>query len=130
RSTASATACAAACSPTASTSAITRCRCRSGAGWRRATSHGSQRYSVTSSAGGRLVVDAGRCYALFRVAAGPRLGFGHLRRATVLAGALDEPCALSVRGAATLRRPWRQAPPGPDAALQTLRPRLLVIDDP
>lgn len=69
-------------------------------------------------------------FALFRVAAGPRLGVGHLRRATVLAGLLGRPCALSVRGAGRVRRPWRHAPDAPAVALQTLRPRLLVIDDP
>lgn len=74
--------------------------------------------------------DAGRTFALFRVAAGPRLGFGHLRRATVLAGLIGRPCALSVRGAAGVRPPWREAPKTPAAALETLRPRVLVIDDP
>lgn len=74
--------------------------------------------------------DTRRPFALFRVAAGPRLGFGHLRRATVLAGLLERPCALSIRGAAAVRGPWRAAPATPAAALEGLRPRLLVIDDP
>jgi spore coat polysaccharide biosynthesis predicted glycosyltransferase SpsG len=76
------------------------------------------------------VPDIGRPYALFRVAAGPRLGFGHLRRATVLAGTLGATCALSVRGAAAVRGHWRPAPSQAVTALRSLQPRLLVIDDP
>lgn len=74
--------------------------------------------------------DAGPTFALFRVAAGPRLGFGHLRRASVLAGLLRQPCALSVRGAAGVRPPWREAPAAAAAAMEAFRPRLVVIDDP
>lgn len=70
-----------------------------------------------------------RPFALFRVAAGPRIGYGHLRRATVLARALRRPCAISVRGGGVVPASWSLAPRDPRAAL-AVRPRLLVVDDP
>jgi UDP-2,4-diacetamido-2,4,6-trideoxy-beta-L-altropyranose hydrolase len=68
-------------------------------------------------------------FALFRVAAGARLGYGHLRRATVLARTLRRPCAISVRGGGVVPAEWATAPRQARAALG-LGPRLLVIDDP
>ena len=41
---------------------------------------------------------------LFRVAAGPRLGFGHLMRCRSLARALAVPPVVSLRGALATRR--------------------------
>ena len=74
--------------------------------------------------------------ALFRVAAGPRLGFGHLVRARVLARALGiERPLVSLRGAGTARVSARrlrmQIVAGTPAALvNRLRPEVLVLDDP
>lgn len=68
---------------------------------------------------------------LFRVAAGPRLGHGHLRRAEVLAGVLGWPACVSVRGAA--RRHGALEPvvaAGPGRTLDLARPAVLVLDDP
>lgn len=70
-----------------------------------------------------------RPFALFRVAAGPRIGYGHLRRATVLARALRRSCVLSLRGGAPAPATWAQAPATARSAI-ALRPRLLVLDDP
>jgi spore coat polysaccharide biosynthesis predicted glycosyltransferase SpsG len=74
--------------------------------------------------------------ALFRVAAGPRLGFGHLVRARSLAQALGiaRPC-VSLRGTARARRSAaalgvRLAPGSPADVLGAVRPDVLVIDDP
>lgn len=71
---------------------------------------------------------------LFRAAAGPGLGFGHLVRCGVLARALGGVRALSLRGsAATARvarlRGWRVLA-GSTGAIATFAPDLLVIDDP
>lgn len=86
---------------------------------------------------------ASRLRVLFRVAAGPRVGFGHLVRATRLAAALDADCSISVAGL----KPGRHKEPtwwqGFSPALQRLRvlddgvraldavqPALLVVDTP
>lgn len=76
-----------------------------------------------------------RLRVVFRVAAGPRQGFGHLSRATVLARALGATAHLSLRGgrqaAAVARaRGWTLASGSPRAVLARLAPDLLVIDDP
>lgn len=76
------------------------------------------------------VPDGGETFALFRVAAGARIGFGHLRRATTLASALERSCAISLRGSADVPSPWHQMPSTPAAAFDACRPRLLVVDDP
>jgi spore coat polysaccharide biosynthesis predicted glycosyltransferase SpsG len=74
--------------------------------------------------------------ALFRVAAGPRLGFGHLVRARVLSRALQiERPLVSLRGLATVRPSaerlrMRPVSGGAAALLARLRPEVVVIDDP
>jgi hypothetical protein len=70
-------------------------------------------------------------FALIRVAAGPRLGLGHVRRAETLVRALGRPCVLSVRGAGQVRGGVPVVPAaGPGATLDAVRPRVLVLDDP
>lgn len=68
--------------------------------------------------------------ALFRLAAGARVGHGHLRRAEALAPHLRAKVVVSVRGsgAATVL----ERVPGASAALtlDTVAPRLLVLDEP
>lgn len=73
---------------------------------------------------------------LFRVAAGPRLGFGHLVRARVLSRALGiaRP-ALSMRGAGAARRVARRLgfhllEGSADLAITRMRPAAVVVDDP
>jgi spore coat polysaccharide biosynthesis predicted glycosyltransferase SpsG len=72
---------------------------------------------------------------LFRVAAGPRIGAGHLVRALRLAALVRIPAALSLRGNGTLRVPLRPDvialdTRGVRATIDAVRPTLLVIDDP
>lgn len=72
---------------------------------------------------------------LFRVAAGPRVGFGHLVRAVSLANALGVQPVVSVRGSRgseeTARRLGaRVLKPGPPLqVLLEARPGVLVVDD-
>lgn len=69
-------------------------------------------------------------FVLFRVAAGARLGHGHLRRAEVLARALGRSAAVSIRGAGA---PTSLPVAGCAAAAPTLAalaPAVLVLDDP
>lgn len=73
---------------------------------------------------------------LFRVAAGPRVGFGHLVRAVSLAEALGVPATLSVRGprrsaAATAKRLGAVVVHGssPGAVIDRFQPDVLAIDD-
>lgn len=71
---------------------------------------------------------------LFRVAAGPRVGFGHLVRCRSLARALGVAPRVVIRGNATTRRRaaslgW-QVVAGQASRLAVDRPALLVIDDP
>lgn len=73
--------------------------------------------------------------ALFRVAAGPALGFGHLRRAVSLAVALGAEPVVSVRGnrlaqGAAGRLGCRVMSGSAAAALARVMPAVLVIDDP
>jgi spore coat polysaccharide biosynthesis predicted glycosyltransferase SpsG len=74
--------------------------------------------------------------ALFRVAAGSRLGFGHLVRCRALARALDVVASqVSLRGAAHARRTARRfglrlVAGSPHAVLRRVRPDVLIIDDP
>lgn len=76
-----------------------------------------------------------RAPVLFRVAAGPRTGFGHLVRACSLAEALGVPPVVSVRGGGLARRTARRLGArvvnGASAAavLAAERPALLVVDD-
>jgi len=72
---------------------------------------------------------------LFRAAAGPRVGLGHLVRSGVLARALPGEAALSLRAAsATLAavrvRGLRVLEDRSLAALETFGPDLVVVDDP
>jgi UDP-2,4-diacetamido-2,4,6-trideoxy-beta-L-altropyranose hydrolase len=69
---------------------------------------------------------------LFRIAAGPRLGYGHMVRAARLADALDAEGWISIRGndrdvppARSLRRAANRT-----AAIDVVRPDLLVLDTP
>jgi len=71
---------------------------------------------------------------LFRVAAGPRIGFGHLVRCRSLARALGVAPRVSIRGSAATRRTaaalgWQVAEVGP-RRLGGERPAVLVVDDP
>jgi len=74
--------------------------------------------------------------ALFRIAAGPRLGFGHLVRARVLSRALGiERPLVSVRGPAMAqssakRLGMRVLAGTPAALLARVRPEVIVVDDP
>jgi UDP-2,4-diacetamido-2,4,6-trideoxy-beta-L-altropyranose hydrolase len=73
---------------------------------------------------------------LFRVAAGPRVGFGHLVRAASLAEALGVPARISIRGAhASVGRAARALGASIVSArsasreLDAARPDVLVLDD-
>jgi spore coat polysaccharide biosynthesis predicted glycosyltransferase SpsG len=72
---------------------------------------------------------------IFRVAAGPRCGFGHLVRCRSLARALGVEPRVSVRGTAATRAiassfGWTVVDVDSDARLEAARPALLVVDDP
>jgi UDP-2,4-diacetamido-2,4,6-trideoxy-beta-L-altropyranose hydrolase len=71
---------------------------------------------------------------LFAVAAGPRIGFGHVGRSRALARALDVRHVVALRGTPATARAVRDlgasvcARTGP--ALERFKPALVVIDDP
>jgi spore coat polysaccharide biosynthesis predicted glycosyltransferase SpsG len=74
---------------------------------------------------------------LFRAAAGPRRGFGHLMRCGVLARVLGAKRALSLRGSAVTAQAaralgWRVLPDtgSPTEILRRFAPELFIIDDP
>jgi hypothetical protein len=72
---------------------------------------------------------------VFRVAAGPRLGYGHLVRATVLGQAMGVPVVVSLRGGIAAKRVAQSrggvvVDGSPRSVLARLRPDLVVIDDP
>jgi len=72
---------------------------------------------------------------LFRVAAGPRIGYGHLVRATVLAQVMGTAAVVSLRGNAdaggTARRlGCRMMAGSARTLLSTFQPDVVVIDDP
>lgn len=71
---------------------------------------------------------------LFRLAAGPRVGFGHLARCRAVAAALGVAPRVSVRGSAATRRAAERlglsVVPGGLRALDRLRPAMVVVDDP
>lgn len=72
---------------------------------------------------------------LFRVAAGPTLGFGHLMRCRSLSRALGVPAAVSIRGsketmAAAVARGFDVVPGGLSALRGDQAPDVLVVDDP
>jgi UDP:flavonoid glycosyltransferase YjiC (YdhE family) len=77
----------------------------------------------------RATID-GEVFALFRVAAGPRLGHGHLRRAEVLAQALGRPACVSIRGAGGATRLPAIEPRAAVATLDAVHPSVVVLDDP
>jgi hypothetical protein len=74
------------------------------------------------------------CRVLFCVAAGPRVGFGHLARSRSLARALGVPLVAALRGTASTARAARdlgaRTLPPTTAAFDTFRPRLVIVDDP
>ncbi len=72
----------------------------------------------------------GAPFVLFRVAAGPRIGHGHLRRAEALARTLGRPSALSVRGAGAPTSLTAVSSGGAGATLEVVRPAVLVLDEP
>jgi spore coat polysaccharide biosynthesis predicted glycosyltransferase SpsG len=90
--------------------------------------------SAPDSGHGRVVPITPRMTVVFRVAAGPRVGFGHLVRCRSLARALGVAPAVSIRGTAATRRRARQLGwrvlPGGLRDLARRRPAVLVIDDP
>ena len=72
---------------------------------------------------------------IFRVAAGPRCGFGHLVRCRSLAAALGVEPRVSIRGtpatrAAAVSFGWTVLDLESDRRLLSMNPALLVIDDP
>jgi spore coat polysaccharide biosynthesis predicted glycosyltransferase SpsG len=71
---------------------------------------------------------------LFIVAAGPRVGFGHLRRSRALAHAFDVPHVVLLRGSASTARAARAMGavvlPRTATAIARFSPDLVVIDDP
>jgi UDP-2,4-diacetamido-2,4,6-trideoxy-beta-L-altropyranose hydrolase len=74
------------------------------------------------------------CRVLFCVAAGPRVGFGHLARSRSLARALGVPLVAAVRGTTATRRAARdlgaQTLPPTTAAFDAFAPQLVIVDDP
>ncbi len=69
-------------------------------------------------------------FVLFRVAAGPRIGHGHLRRAETLAEAIGRPACVSIRGAGARTALPILAAGTADAALARTGAAVLVLDDP
>jgi spore coat polysaccharide biosynthesis predicted glycosyltransferase SpsG len=72
---------------------------------------------------------------IFVVAAGPRIGFGHLVRSRSLARALGVPPVVVLRGSAKTRRRagnagWQLVNIGSDQELRRLDPQVIVVDDP
>lgn len=72
---------------------------------------------------------------LFRAAAGPRLGFGHLVRCRSIARALGVTPAVSIRGSLNTRsiaaaRGWEVRPDSLDLLQPQAAPDVLVVDDP
>lgn len=73
---------------------------------------------------------------LFRVAAGPTIGSGHLVRAFRLSSLIDRPAVFCVRGARAadlrvpLAVPFRVPDGDPRVVLERVQPCVLVVDDP
>jgi spore coat polysaccharide biosynthesis predicted glycosyltransferase SpsG len=72
---------------------------------------------------------------LFCVAAGPRMGFGHLVRCRSLARALGVDTRVSIRGSAATRGAaasagWQVLMSDSDRELRAHDPQLLIVDDP
>lgn len=72
---------------------------------------------------------------LFRAAAGPRMGFGHLVRCRSLARALGVDTCVSIRGSAATRAAaasagWKVLSGDSDRELHKANPHLLIVDDP
>jgi spore coat polysaccharide biosynthesis predicted glycosyltransferase SpsG len=71
---------------------------------------------------------------LFVAAAGPRVGFGHLVRCGVLAGAMGVRARVALRAASSTRRDaralgWHVLPTMP-TILRTLAPDMVIVDEP
>ncbi len=82
-----------------------------------------------------VIDSAAPATVVFRVAAGPRLGFGHLVRCRSLARALGVPAVVSLRGSGQTRAiaaslGWRVLGGGRGEGVSTGRPSLIVVDDP
>ena len=80
-------------------------------------------------------MDLSQLRVLFRVAAGPRVGFGHLVRCRSLARAAGCAPLVSIRGSAATREAasrggWQVVDQPGDAALRAVGPDILVVDDP
>jgi spore coat polysaccharide biosynthesis predicted glycosyltransferase SpsG len=78
---------------------------------------------------------AGGLRVLFAVAAGPRIGFGHLVRCRSLARALGIPPVVAIRGTATTRRRasstgWHVVNPMHGRTQRASAPDVVVVDDP
>ena len=69
-----------------------------------------------------------RC--VFRVAAGPRVGYGHLMRARALARCLDMEVSISVRGGRTAKAAARVVGPLVNDADPLHAADVLIVDDP
>ena len=79
--------------------------------------------------------DSRQLRVVFRAAAGPRIGYGHLVRATAMGQVLGVPAQLSLRGQPRARRVarslgWTLVSGSADSTLAASTPSLLVIDDP
>jgi len=82
-----------------------------------------------------MVRSSDRPRLVCRVAAGPRIGFGHLVRCRALARALDADLVVSIRGSAATRRRaarlgYTVSPGASDRAVAALCPWMMVVDDP
>lgn len=71
-----------------------------------------------------------RARCVFRVAAGPRVGYGHLMRARALAQCLDMDVAISIRGGGAARRAADAVAPLVADAEALRRADVLIVDDP
>lgn len=73
---------------------------------------------------------ARRSLVVFRVAAGPHVGYGHLMRARALARCLGMEVAVSVRGGAAARKVAAELGPLTAGSRGLDRADLVIVDDP